>query len=510
MTNQPHQKQYDVIIIGAGCAGMYAALSFSPDISILLVSKDSLYLSNSNLAQGGVAAAIDPINDSPAIHFEDTLNAGNRENNTNAVQILTDEGASDVLKICEMGAEFDKNPDGTIHLTLEGGHTRRRVVHRKDSTGEEMVRTLSESVLKQKNITVAENTLCREITKADNGFFVELCETEPYYTSCSYVLLATGGIGRLYKYTTNGQTATGDGIRLAHELGAEIKNLHLIQFHPTAFAGEKGRERFLISEAVRGEGAYLKNCNYERFMHRYDDRLELAPRDKVSHSIMMEYRRTGSDKFYLDITHKSEEFLKNHFPMIYSRCLHCGIDMKKDLIPIFPCQHYLMGGIDTDLNGKTTISRLYAAGECAHTGVHGKNRLASNSLLETLVFGRRAAKDIEKQLKKDHKMNFAKGNHGSKMNLSKENHGSLQKYKDFPKIKEGTAPLPTGIRTKIREIMQKSYFVLPDPDAAEKGLQTLEEISRRLNDKMYKKSRDYLETKSLALCARIILKEVTR
>ena len=233
------------------------------------------------------------------------------------------------------------------------------------------------------------------------GFRLDLlCGEEPGSVFCSYCILATGGIGRVYRYTTNSSIATGDGIRLAYELGAQIKNLSYVQFHPTAFHSEKEREQFLISEAVRGEGAYLLNCERRRFMAHYDDRLELAPRDVVSRAIILESRRTGSNQFFLDITYKNRDFLYNRFPAISKRCLEEGVDIAQDLIPVFPCQHYLMGGIAVDLTGRTAVPRLYAAGECSNTGVHGANRLASNSLLEALVFGRHAAEDILRCMEK--------------------------------------------------------------------------------------------------------------
>ncbi|MBQ2387445.1 MAG: FAD-binding protein, partial [Clostridia bacterium] len=298
----------------------------------------------------------------------------------------------------------------------------------------------------------------------------------------SYAIIATGGIGRVYKYTTNSAIATGDGITAAYYMGAKIKNLHYVQFHPTAFAAAEGRERFLISEAVRGEGAYLLNCDKKRFMHRYDERLELAPRDVVSRSVILESRKTGSEKFYLDITHRSAEFLLDRFPMIYAKCLEEGVDITKDPIPVFPCQHYLMGGIDTNLDGKTRLDRVYAAGECAHTGVHGKNRLASNSLLEALVFGRRAAENIMSRNDFDFRGNV------------------------IATATEDGAPLPAGMRTTIREIMQRSYFVLPDPTAAEKGLRKIKEISDRLEKGGFAVTPEYCEAKSLVKIAEIILK----
>ena len=300
-----------------------------------------------------------------------------------------------------------------------------------------------------------------------------------------FCVIATGGIGRVYKYTTNPVVATGDGIRLAYDMGATIKELSYVQFHPTAFNGND-MEQFLISESVRGEGAYLLNCNKERFMDRYDKRLELAPRDVVSRSIILESRRTGSDNFYLDIRYKGHDYLVNRFPGIYEGCLKHGVDMTKDLIPVYPCQHYLMGGIDVDLDARTSISRMYAVGECSHTGVHGKNRLASNSLLEALVFGKRAADDITSLSKKD------------------PDHVTVAEHK----TDISGAPLPKGMRTEIRSIMQRSYFVIPDMDAVRVGLKRVDTILMRLKNGKFAITPDYCEALSLATVAHIILKEV--
>lgn len=483
-------KNYDVVIIGGGISGLYTAINLPSNINVLLCCKSSLTLSNSTLAQGGIAAVIDTSNDSKEFHFQDTMIAGRFENNQEAVKVLVDEGPSCVLDLQSKGARFDKNEDGTLRATLEGGHLKRRVLHHKDSSGEEIIRTLIDSIKKLENIDILENTVCLDIQKNENGFFTELKskKSEAFFISSSFAVLATGGIGRIYKYTTNSKISTGDGVFLAKNLGAKIKNLNYIQFHPTAFAGENARERFLISEALRGEGAYLLNCNKERFMHNYDKKLELAPRDKVSHSIIMESRKTDSNKFYLDITHKSPEFLKSHFPKIYNRCLENGVDITKDLIPVFPCQHYLMGGIDVNLNGFTGVSNLYAVGECAHTGVHGKNRLASNSLLEGLVFSKRAAKDIERKIKTNSKCTSF----------------------NPPEIQKGEIKLPKGIRTQIREMLQNAYFIVPNKELAKKQLPKLEQILLSLQNENFKKTQDYLEAKSLALCASIILKEIIK
>ena len=353
-----------------------------------------------------------------------------------------------------------------------------------------MVDKLILAVEKLPNVTLADETMVTSMTRIKNGFKIEVMSEGMHKTVYTdFCLLASGGIGRVYKYTTNPSVATGDGIRLAYEMGASIKNLSYVQFHPTAFNGAN-REQFLISEAVRGEGAYLLNCNKERFMDRYDSRLELAPRDVVSRSVIMESRRLGSNNFYLDIRYKGEEYLKNRFPGIYAGCLQQGVDISKDLIPVFPCQHYLMGGIEVDLNARTTLPRLYAAGECACTGVHGKNRLASNSLLEALVFGRKAAEDITKCIK---------------AGFYKVSVPGIIKESD----KSG-APLPKGTRTEIRDIMQRAYFVIPDEGAIHEGKRRIEHILNRLKNGKFAVTADYCEALSLATVAYIILKEVDR
>ncbi len=483
-------KKYTVVIVGSGIAGLYAALNFPSDTNILMLSKKERHQSNSSLAQGGVACVLDLKNDSYELHIEDTLIAGKRENDIDAVTELCEEGPRDVLKTIEYGVEYDRDENGELIKTLEGGHCRRRIVHHKDTSGKEMVDKLVLAVEKLKNVTIADNTMVTSVARVKNGFKLQIMSDGEFKTVyCDFCLLTSGGIGRVYKYTTNPSVATGDGIRIAYDLGASIKNLSYVQFHPTAFNGIK-REQFLISEAVRGEGAYLLNCNKERFMHRYDERLELAPRDVVSRSIIMESRRLGSNDFYLDIRYKGEEYLKNRFPGIYAGCLSQGVDISKDLIPVFPCQHYLMGGIEVDLNARTTLPRLYAAGECSCTGVHGKNRLASNSLLEALVFGRKAAEDITKVIKDGYKE-------------------VVVPETELPVDTSG-APLPKGTRTEIRDILQSAYFVIPDEGNIHKGKMRIESILQRLKNGKFAITPDYCEALSLATVAYIILKEVDR
>lgn len=483
------KKQYSVVIVGSGIAGLYAALNFPADVDVLMLSKKERHQSNSSLAQGGVACVLDTENDSYALHIEDTLIAGGRANDIDAVTQLVEEGPADVLKTISYGVEYDRDEKGELIKTLEGGHCRRRIVHHKDTSGKEMVDKLMLAVEKLPNVTVCDETMVTSMSRIKNGFKIEVMRGNDFKTVyADFCLLASGGIGRVYKYTTNPSVATGDGIRLAYEMGASIKNLSYVQFHPTAFNGEN-REQFLISEAVRGEGAYLLNGNKERFMDRYDSRLELAPRDVVSRSIIMESRRLGNNNFYLDIRYKGEEYLKNRFPGIYAGCLSQGVDISKDLIPVFPCQHYLMGGIEVDLNARTTLPRLYAAGECSCTGVHGKNRLASNSLLEALVFGRKAAEDITRCIR----AGFYK--------LS------------VPEEKESDrtgAPLPKGTRTEIRDIMQRAYFVIPDEAAISQGKKRIENILNRLKNGKFAVTADYCEALSLATVAYIILQEVDK
>ena len=481
-------KRYDVIIVGTGAAGLYAALSFPKDVSVLLLSKKELTLSNSSLAQGGVACVLDTIHDNYKLHITDTLVAGKYKNTLKAVEKLVEEGPADVLHINALGVDLDRNPDGSLCKTLEAGHSRHRIVHHKDSTGKAIVDGLLAYVQTLPNVDILDNALLYSMHKTLGGFYLSvLKDGESRYFGCNYCILATGGIGRVYKYTTNSAIATGDGIAFAYMLGAKIKNLSRVQFHPTAFAAAENRERFLISEAVRGEGAVLLNCEGKRFAHNYDKRGELAPRDVVSNAIIRESLRTHSENFYLDITHKPADFLRERFPMISERCLEEGVDITKDRIPVFPCQHYLMGGIDVNLNSETSIDGLYAAGECAHTGVHGANRLASNSLLEALVYSRTAAEDITRKLRR----------YGRKPLGLEPAHRPITGNK-----------MPSGCRSQIREILQDAYFVLPKPEKFEESYKKVEEIIEKLFSESYEITSDLVEAKSIAVVASIILDEV--
>ena len=495
---------YDVIILGSGLAGLYAALCLSwpqpaaaGPLSVLMLSKQSPDVSGSSLAQGGVAAVLEQDDDSFDLHRADTLAAGNYINDVAAVDILVREGPEDVRRVMELGVEFDRTPGGELAKTLEGGHSRRRIVHHADSTGKEMVDKLLPQVKALPNVKLLEGAAAYTAQKENDIFTIDaLVGGAPARFACRYLLLATGGIGQVYRHTTNPAVSTGDGIRLAYELGAEIKHLSFVQFHPTAFAAPGEQEQFLVSEAVRGEGAFLLNCREERFMHLYDPRLELAPRDVVSRAIILEQGRMGaangvggSDKFYLDIRRRGREFIERRFPGIFAACKARGIDMAADLIPVYPCQHYLMGGVNVDLHSRTNIPGLYAAGECAHTGLHGGNRLASNSLPETLVFGRRAAEDI----------------------LIRNSELGIRNCFVQPPRPEGNHcefRIPnSALRSQIQSAMQQAYFVFPDkarlPGAAREMRALYEEL--RSNGIV---SKDMAELRSLACVAMLILEEL--
>jgi len=478
---------YDVIIAGSGIAGLYSALSLDKRISVLLLAKKELPLSNTSLAQGGVAAVLDLLNDNFQLHIDDTMAAGGGTNSLEAVKVLVEEGPDNITKLLSLGVDLDKKPDGSLSLTLEAAHSRRRITHHKDTTGFEISSKLILAAKSRENITIIENATLYTLERNDTGFCAGiLCGKELLCATSRFFIMATGGIGQAFKYSTNSTISTGDGIMLSKKLGANVKGLSLVQFHPTAFAGNSDQQRFLISESVRGEGALLLNCLNEHFMPNYDKRAELAPRDVVSQCIMREVQRTGSEAFYLDITARGADYIKDRFPGIYMACLKSGIDITTQKIPVFPCQHYLMGGIDVDTYARTSVEGLYAIGECSHTGVHGNNRLASNSLLEGLVFSKRAADDI----------------------MGKTGFGSTGCNANFSLT--GSLEAPKELRSEIQNIMQESFFVLPNKQAAILHLPRINEISTLLENSEYADSTELLELRSLSFIVKTILMEVTK
>lgn len=385
---------YDVVVVGSGIAGLYSALHIDPSLRVALVTKADFKTSNSYYAQGGIASVIAPT-DTFEGHIEDTLVAGAGLCDEEAVKVLVEEGPENIRTLVEMNVPFDTNPEGELLITREGGHSCRRIVHcGGDATGRETTLRLGHIVLERENIDVLFNTYLIDILTNDNrvsGVIVN-DTNETAILRTANVILATGGIGYLYKYTTNPRASVGDGMACAKRAGACLENMEMVQFHPTTLISpEKGERLFLISEAVRGEGGILKNSAGESFMADKHKLKDLAPRDIVARFILAELEKTGDKNVFLDVSSMTEEFFEHRFPTITEECRRFGINVPTDLIPVRPAQHYMMGGIKTDLDGMTNIDGLYACGEAACTGIHGANRLASNSILECLVFGRRAA-----------------------------------------------------------------------------------------------------------------------
>ncbi|MBF4694529.1 L-aspartate oxidase [Fusibacter sp. Q10-2] len=388
----------DVVIIGAGIAGLYTALMLPKTMRIWIVSKADARETNSYLAQGGIAAAMIKAYDSPIMHYEDTLKSGHYTNNPLSVKILVEEAETNIHQLEAFGVHFDQDIKGQYLMGMEGAHRVARILRIGDHTGKSVMEVLIERVKAAQNIHWVDAFFGTALLVAEKKCFGVQgnLNRQCMRIFSKWTVLATGGIGHLYSYTSNAMGIDGSGIAMAMRAGAQTAHINLTQFHPTVFytPNLEGRQ-FLISEAVRGEGAILRNQSGERFMMKYDERMELAPRDVVSAAIESEMALQSEPFVYLDVTHLSKSFLMNRFPVIYEFCSTQGISMEKDWIPVAPRLHYFMGGIKTDLVGKTSLDALFAVGECAHTGVHGMNRLASNSLLEAVVFGRRIAKAIE-------------------------------------------------------------------------------------------------------------------
>ena len=411
----------DFLVIGSGVAGLTFALDAAERGQVIVVTKRTREESNTNYAQGGIAAVLDNA-DSFEAHVNDTIVAGAGLNHRRAVELTVKDAPDRIRVLREAGAKFDLSissghedessptlPKSDLDLHLEGGHSARRIVHAGDMTGREVERTLVAAIARHANIRVLEEHMAVDlITLADYGgpetcagaYVLDVEQGKVVTVLARSTILATGGAGKVYLYTTNPDVATGDGIAMAFRAGAEVANMEFYQFHPTCLFHSKAKD-FLISEALRGEGAILRRLDGTPFMKEYDARLELAPRDIVARAIDHEMKRSGAEHVFLDISHKNAHFTQEHFPGIYAKCMEYGIDITKQPIPVVPAAHYLCGGISTDLEGRTTIPGLWAIGECAHTGLHGANRLASNSLLEGMVFGHRAAVAQEIDRSKD-------------------------------------------------------------------------------------------------------------
>ena len=402
----PQSLNYDVLILGSGAAGLSLALRLPEHCRIALVSKGPLPEGSTLYAQGGISAVLDKT-DSLESHIEDTLNAGAGLCDPRTVRFVVEQGPESIRWLISQGVKFtrdhESNDPGAYHLTREGGHSHRRVVHADDATGREIETTLEKLARARPNIALLENHIAVDlITAAKLGKTAPRCygaylldrrAQHVRTVGARHVALATGGANKAYLYTTNPDSSSGDGIAMAWRAGCRVANLEFMQFHPTCLFHPDAKS-FLISEAVRGEGGKLLLPDGTPFMQKFDSRGELAPRDIVARAIDHEMKRLGSDHVLLDISHRSKEFIQEHFPTIYARCLEYGYDMAKDPIPVVPAAHYTCGGVLTDLHGRTDLPGLYAIGETACTGLHGANRMASNSLLECIVFGAAAATDI--------------------------------------------------------------------------------------------------------------------
>lgn len=478
----------DVIVIGVGIAGLFTAIKASRHNQVIMITKKSLLDSNTRYAQGGIAAVIAE-DDSPEYHLEDTLIAGAGLCSEEAVNVLVHEGPKGVRDLMRLGTEFDLE-NGELALTKEGAHSHRRILHANgDATGFEIVRALSEKAKANGQIDIWDDHFVIDlVTSAGEciGVLVQRSDGQRIFVQARATILCSGGAGQLYRYTTNPEVATGDGIAMAYRAGAYIQDMEFIQFHPTSLC-YPGAPRFLISEAVRGEGAYLRNIKGERFMSKYHHQLELAPRDVVARAIVSEMEETKSTFVYLDITHESESLIKHRFPTIYEYCLQYGLDMTSDWIPVAPAAHYTMGGVKTDLNGETNIKRLFACGEVSSTGVHGANRLASNSLSEAIVFGRRIIERIN-----------------SLPPLSEEV-GRVDYTEDRHEL-----PIQAIVerRLKLQKVMVRYAGLRRDAAGLTKGL---EELKRQLpiyHSRLLK--REELEFANMLICATLVAQSALR
>ncbi len=501
-------KRTDFLIIGSGIAGLSYALKAAQHGTVTVVTKKQIEKSNTALAQGGVAGVFSE-SDSFDLHLQDTLDAGDGLCNREVVKMVVENGPDRIRELVRQGAKFNKTGEGDYDFALgqEGGHSAKRIVYAHDLTGKEIEDTLVDNVRQHKNIQILEDHIAINlimfqssirsgivVTQKENiccGAYVlnnATGEVETFYSGIT--LLATGGACKVYLYTSNPDIATGDGIAMAYRAGASVANLEFVQFHPTCLYHPEAKN-FLISEAVRGEGGVLIDENGRRFMSDYTPDMELACRDVVARAIDNELKKTGAESVFLDISHKDSTFIKDRFPNIYARCLEYGIDITKEPIPVVPAAHYMCGGVATDLNGKTDVQRLYAVGETACTGLHGANRLASNSLLEALVYSHRAFLASVEEFKAI----------GNKVTVT------LAPWDETNVADSDEAIVVTHNWDEIRRLMWNYVGIVRTDKRLERALRRIRNIKEEINEYYwdFKVTADLIELRNLATVAELII-----
>lgn len=474
----------DFIVVGSGIAGLRAAIELAhAGARVTVLTKDRTDESNTEYAQGGIAVALSE-EDEVALHEEDTLNAGAGLCDERAVRVMVEDGVRYIQELIEWGTEFDRE-GGRLVFTREAAHSRRRILHAHgDSTGREIVRALIARAKAERGIAFLSHAATESLLVTDGRCggvrYLDPLVRAPRNLRARAVILASGGAGQLFLHTTNPQVATGDGMAMAYEAGAELADMEFVQFHPTALNIE-GAPRFLLTEAMRGEGGVLRNELGKRFMSRYHERAELAPRDIVSRAIVAEMQRTATRTVYLDMTAFDKKFLKHRFPQIYETCLRYGLDISRDQLPVSPAAHYCMGGVRTDLGGRTTLAGLYAAGEVACTGVHGANRLASNSLLEGLVFGARAGSSAANDCLKG----------GARVSeTAKLESDDVRKQSAGTRAEE----IAFALRKRVRRSMWERVGILRTRESLERALREFEQIAA---SPLSRASRNFLNVATL-------------
>ncbi|AZN63700.1 L-aspartate oxidase [Acinetobacter johnsonii] len=499
MSNLSTTHHFDVIIVGSGGAGLSLALSLPKHFNIAVLAKSNLTDASTFYAQGGVAAVLDET-DSIEQHIDDTMIAGAHLCETEAVKQTVEGGKPSVDFLLKHGVQFTLDDQEQLHLTREGGHSQRRIIHAADATGRAISTTLVERAIEKDNITIFENYIAIDLITSQKlgleeqnralGLYALDEKTEKVHTFLApFTALACGGAMKAYLYTSNPDIATGDGIAMAFRAGCRVANMEFNQFHPTCLYHPQARS-FLITEAMRGEGAYLRLPDGERFMLRFDERAELAPRDIVARAIDYEIKRLGIRHVWLDISHKPESFIKEHFPTLYARLLELGIDITKEMIPVVPAAHYTCGGVVVDEHSQTDITGLYAIGETSYTGLHGANRMASNSLLECFVYGMSAAEHIEKSFDSNYQSPTAPSWDDSQVMNPDEDVVILQNWDE------------------LRQTMWNYVGIVRTTKRLERALHRIEMLKREITEyyQDYQVSKNLIELRNLVLVSEMIVR----